>query len=326
MRCPRHVAWKQVAQNSSPHRSPQQILGDVVHRALKEVVAAHERGGVDERQSFTSLWSDALAAELGRSHDTAAGSPETWPDYQMKRLRAERLAQRVVALLDAHTGGIAIPEAELWSVDRRLHGFADLVVRAPGFHAVYDYKTGVVFESDGSLRTAYRDQLLFYAAMEHATTGSWPTHVAVLPLEGPELVVPYDEDTAEGLLTAAMISLDAYNQSVPSAQLARPQLAACMWCRFAIRCEDFWAATANRTFERVLGLVGVLVTTYESAQSGMTAILRDEDGTEIVVRGMPIDLDLRKVGEGHVVRVTGMRRSEATGEWWLGQYGQYEVA
>jgi hypothetical protein len=151
------------------------------------------------------------------------------------------------------------------------------VIRRAPVHEIEDYKSGAVYEEDSSeLKAAYRVQMLLYAALERAESGSWPDRATVIPLQGDPVTITISPADAEGAEQQALNSLDEYNSLIRDeknpAKLGRPSPDHCRFCEYSVFCPAFWSQldTAWRT-GNVVAAEGALAG-REFAQRGSVAL------------------------------------------------------
>jgi hypothetical protein len=155
-------------------------------------------------------------------------------------------------------------------------------------HEIEDYKTGALYEADPTGATAvkshYRVQMLLYAALEHAATGSWPTRATLIPLQGPPALIAIDPDEAAHVAEMSMDALDTYNAAVEAdadfQTLASPSAETCVYCPYAIRCPAFWnAASENWRDAGIVAVSGEITHRTESRLSTFNATIAATHGS-----------------------------------------------
>jgi hypothetical protein len=239
---------------------PKAWLGTAYHSVL-EALAQEDWEASEVLRMVDERWRDAVEkAELRvRSHqlNSRYDGPETWPGYHITiatlRLRAKEWVTSIEA--DRTESGASSPisnrrarlaERCLTAFEGRLVGYPDLVTSG----TVYDYKTGDVFEEDGSgaarVKAAYVSQLKIYGYLVFAETRKWPRQGVLLPSNGGRVAVELNEEECTAAAREAVELLEKYNRTVAepgsiASDLARPSPETCRWCGYKMLCPAFWS-------------------------------------------------------------------------------------
>lgn len=253
--------------------SPAARLGIAAHSVLE--AAGRGRLGTSGipgfPDAFETAWSGAVAEQWrlsqGNPFEDGWRRAENWPGFSMTKARTRRLAARLAPSPGAAAGepgdrepGVLEehPQAACGGI---LRGRADVVRRYPD-HVVQDFKTGSIHDADGSLKSAYRTQLLLYAYLEHEESGSWPVRAEVIPLRGDSEI--FDVVPAQATVAAeqALAARDRYNGLAEAGireSDATPSAGTCRWCEFELRCPAFWkAASGDWTADGVVAVAGTI--------------------------------------------------------------------
>lgn len=281
-RCPLHVALD-LQRRSGPgrrRRSDAQRLGDVIHGVMRHVVEEGHLAHDHWQTRLEAAWAAAVATE--EAADPGAPEPAVrWADYEEKRQRTIRLADRIRQLMLVHGREGFLPEQRLEGRGGRLKGIADLVVRTPTLHAVIDYKTGAVASEDGSrVKDEYERQLRLYACLEQEASGSWPDELAIYPLKGAIARLSVTPETCERVADEALEALDEYNAWVPGPQQGRPGSDSCPRCEFAPSCQVLWTCLP---LEGIAAASGVVAEVFLAERGSTSVVLEQSDGQRIEV-------------------------------------------
>jgi PD-(D/E)XK nuclease superfamily len=271
--------------------SPAARLGNVCHRVLELAGAGALQPAPDHerRDSFETVWREAIESELDRSRANPLErhwpDPERWHGYSMRKVATRHLAHRVATAVaetapaPGHGRGTESPqilhEHSQAAFAGRLRGRAD-VIRRNGTVRIEDYKTGSIFEEGtDELKVSYRKQLLLYAVLEQAESGIWPSQASLIPLEGEPETIEVDPDEALASADIAIAALDRYNSAISHDDalpaLGNPSHDACRFCPFASRCPAFWSAIDPSWGEAgILVVSGTLISLYDSRQDTFT--------------------------------------------------------
>ena len=326
-RCPLHVALDQQRRAGGGHRrrSDAQRLGDVIHSVMRQVVEEGHLADDDWASRVETSWAVAIAREEATDPDSSEPA-ERWANYEEKRQRTFRLAERVRQLMLAHGQEGFLAERLLEARGGRLKGIADLIVRTPTLHAVIDYKTGVVAADDGApVKAGYERQVRLYACLEAEVSGSWPGDLAIYPLKGPAVPIDASPEECAQVAEDALEALAAYNTSAPGPQEARPGPETCPHCDFAPSCEAFWARAPMDGIATASGIVADVFL----AERGSTSIVVDQlNGTRIAVLAMlpayqPLAASIRP---GDTVRFIGIEEKGEPGYYRLPSNGMLGVS
>jgi RecB family exonuclease len=281
-RCPLHVALDQQSRAGGGHRrrSDAQRLGDVIHAVMRQVVEEGRLADDDWVSRVETAWEAAIAAYEATDPDPSEPA-KRWANYEEKRQRTLRLAERIRELILVHGQEGFLAERLLEARGGRLKGIADLIVRTPTLHAVIDYKTGAVAADDGApMKAGYERQLRLYACLEAEVSGSWPGELAIYPLKGPVVALEASQPACEQAAEDALDALVAYNASAPGPQEARPGQETCPQCDFAPSCEAFWASTP---MDGVATASGVVKEVFLAERGSISLVVDQPDGVRIEV-------------------------------------------
>jgi RecB family exonuclease len=217
----------------------------------------------DWDRAFETLWQREIAVQeqetQSRSSTQHMGSASYWPHYAIRRARVKHVAHQLwfarttaASHLQSthvqHTQSISV-EHQYVAFNGRMTGVADVVRHEDNRVIIEDYKTGSLLSIDTEtgqtrLREAYRQQVLFYAAMHYNTTGHWATLGRLIPLEGDPVEVEIIPEEALALVQQVLYALETYNNLILSGasidQIAQPSDEHCRWCPYQLFCNPFW--------------------------------------------------------------------------------------
>jgi hypothetical protein len=262
--------------------SPAARLGNACHRVLELAGMGHlgPAGDPGWREAFETAWQEALEADVKRSRENPLEAhwppPERWHGYGMRKVATRSLAARISSAArrerdceQARGDNRGLQEHRQTAYSGRLRGRAD-VIRRNGAATIEDYKTGSIYEEGtDEIRSHYRVQLLLYAVLEHAETGSWPQRATLIPLEGDPATIEVDPQAAEAAADAALNALGRYNAEIWAGgslgELGNPSPDICRFCPFAVRCPAFWTAVSPAWLEHgIVATAGAVVRIAES--------------------------------------------------------------
>jgi RecB family exonuclease len=332
--CHLQGAFRQQGSGSPTSRNPAQVLGDLCHEVLGELV---NTGAIREErwaEALDPLWqrvADRTAQKVHQApHEPSlTGAPDHWPGYVIKRARLAKAARRLHDLLDRMDDGAEfMSEIPLSSADGRLQGRPDLIVRGATQTWIVDYKTGSVVDDDGvTPRPTYVRQLHFYALLERENAGRWPTHGFLIPLNGPVLEVAIDPAASSGIGRDALQVIDSFNAVVPGVQPAAPGPSACHYCAWVTRCGPFWEACDSSWDASIVAVAGVVQSAVRTAIGGVSLVLDvhagSVDAASIVVRNVSLaeHPSVAEVSEGTEIALVNLRRLNRSDEFALPPWG-----
>lgn len=280
------------------------ILGTVAHAVFEEL-GRRSRWPDDpseRRAAIEAIWDER--EEAGRAKLAAAWSPvvppapESWPGYQLKRVRTVR---RALKRLDRAT---ELPpdepeRATPMLTDDRLEdrasglvGYPDLVREESGLLTVVDFKTGL---AQGEPTEGQRRQLLLYAVLVQRWCGRWPDRLEVEDLTGDRWPVDYTPLAAEVALREAEDAVTSLNSAIEQgavATLACPEPETCRWCPYRTRCGPYWDALK-------------LEWEHRSVRGTIVTAVSDGELANVAVR-----IESPRDAMGEVVRIGGLRGVE----------------
>lgn len=327
-------AFRQQGSGSPTSRNPAQVLGDLCHEVLEELV---NTGAIREEhwaEALDPVWRRVVDRTAGEVHQaphepSLAGAPAQWPGYVIKRARLAKAARRLHDLLDrVEPGAEFMSEIPLSSADGRLQGRPDLIVRGATQTWIVDYKTGSVVDEDGvTPRPTYVRQLHFYALLERENAGRWPTHGFLVPLNGPILEVAIDPGVSSGIGRDALQVIDGFNAVAPGVQPAAPGPVACRYCAWATRCGPFWEACDSSWDAPIVAAAGVVQSAVRTAIGGVSLVLDVHAGSvgaaSVVVRNVSLAQhpSVAEVSEGAEIALVNLRRLNRSEEFGLPPWG-----
>ena len=336
--CRLRTAFGQLPKTQLSPRTSQQVLGDLCHAVLEELVISGSILRDDWREAVDPLWLILAARMADAVHATPhepslSGPPDLWPGYVIKRARLNKTAGRLHDLLAA-AGEDAelVCEKPLATADGRLQGRPDLIVRAAADSWVVDFKSGAVIDAERHApRASYVRQLHFYALLDEAVTGRWPSQAFLVPLNGPVVEVLIDQVEATELGDQARQAIAAFNSAAPGHQPAAPSPEACGYCPWTTSCPAFWQA-CDATWEGTMAAVaGVVRRAAQAEIGGVSLTLEVEVGSVgeqvIAVRNVsPTEHPVAvQITAGDEIALVGLRKLHHSDEFALPAWGRLAV-
>ena len=333
--CRLRASFGQHGQGGRPPRTPQQVLGDLCHAVLEELVTTGAIRRDDWDHAIDPVWLTIAARMAGAleaepHEDFVSHAPEHWPGYAIKRARLRKAAKRLHDLIaSARHDAELICEASLRTSDGRLRGRPDLIVRAVDESWVVDFKSGEVMAGDGRTpREAYTRQLHLYALLEEAASGRWPSRAFLVPLNGPLVEVPIARPQAIALGEEADEALDRFNSVAPGTQPAHPSPETCGYCPWTTRCPTFWESAGAWEVDSLAAAAGVVTSAVHAKFGGVTVGLDVETGSvpagpiavlNVSPKEHPAAAEMRP---GDEMAAVGLRRLRQDDEFALPAWGQ----
>lgn len=306
--------------------TPAGVFGTFVHESL-ELAAAGDESAVTE---FDLRLMSALE-EFSATDDFAQLDVSGFVELGT-RLRAASIVAD--ALADADVGGISASRDRsgtrrrgtevFMSSDRlRLKGTADKVkVTADGAVEILDYKTGSVFDAEGSLKVSYVRQLVAYATIleetEPGSTFRGTVH------NGDSFAVDVDKPARVDFRRW----LRGLIKTIPDAGTGSPFLASpgpdCSFCSYRIGCGAYlhkahawWAAPPD--FRIPADVWGVVRASTLALDGRLTIEVRDAAGRDVRLldigrrHSLPRDLEGRQIWAFGLKPLRFQRRRD--GQW-----------
>lgn len=304
--------------------SPSARLGSIAHHVLELA----GRGRLSGTQELDGAWDDAISRvqeEMRRN-----GEQHLLPlrkhafRYEVKKRLTFAAAERIIDSRPdepAPTGtSVAVAGSEIWleSKDGRVGGFIDRIIPHEDGVEILDYKTGAVTEErTGNVKSAYKVQLLLYAALYNEVYGEWPAKLTLSSLGGILREVHVDPARALSLMEEARIRLSEVNKLIathPVAdELANPSPAACEYCYYRPGCKQYWRSRGD-TPEWPVDIAGNVAGVSTLGNGTLRALIETADGT-VAVRGLsPARFAFLKKGAGGVM-LCNLRPEPAKGSY-----------
>ena len=235
----------------------------VIHSLLE--LAGNGQLGRSPEGRIDQAWARVVSeceAQMGNSWLERSLVPlsKTVPDFEVRRLRARRIAVQMAAATASFEG--TSPEArgvgfEVWveTADHLVGGKIDEMRPSADGLELRDYKTGQILDADTSegiatVKMDYQTQLRLYAALYSCKFGQWPSRLKIVDLDGREFEVPFEIASCEALLEEAYRVLDAVNKKIHTSRsaqeavnmLATPGPSSCAACVYRPGCQAYRTA------------------------------------------------------------------------------------
>lgn len=184
---------------------------------------------------------------------------QTAPKFEVVRIRvfarAAELA-REIPRAGARAGeASAAPygyELRVESSDGLIAGRIDRALSTPAGPILQDYKSGAIFslrqgDEPPEVKPEYAIQLQIYAALYQEATGTWPTKLQLIPLNGSPYDIPFSPAASLQLLAEARGVLAQLNDEIARCGdeeaaewlLATPSPTACRYCTYRPACLPY---------------------------------------------------------------------------------------
>jgi hypothetical protein len=234
----------------------------------------------EQAQQIFDAEIDRCVQGLGSSMADRWGTePRRWSGFALKRARLAKVASRLADLLRDIPRDAALPEVEYSVFEARLRGRADLVVDAPGLHAVADYKTGRVIDEQQETIPAYIRQVTFYCAMEEERSGRFPERAWLVPFDGPLVDVDVTVEDSRALVERALDAMTSFNEVAPAPQPPRVSIENCPTCPYAPKCPAFWEEPSEGLPDGTGAVEGAVEKVQRSEAGGISITVEAVGGT-----------------------------------------------
>jgi hypothetical protein len=277
-----------------------------------------------------SLWATDPAAEAQRIFDAEIDrllqgfsasmanrwgtEPRRWSGFALKRARLAKVTSKLADLLRDIPRDAVFPEVEYSVFEGRLRGRADLVVDAPGLHAVADYKTGRVADDQHETLPAYVRQVTLYCAMEEERSGGFPGRGWLIPFDGPLVDVDPNAQVSRALVERTLDAMAVFNGLAPGTQPPKVSTENCPTCPYAPICPAFWVEPSEGLPDGTGAVEGAVERVQRSDAGGVSITIGSVGGTfgegeQILVRNIS-SLDwpaIDTVKMGMVASIVGLQ-------------------
>lgn len=277
---------------------PEAAIGVLCHRVLER---CSKEFGAEPRQVFDEEYAracDELRVHPRRAHyfDLASTRPRAqWLQLRGWILKRASTARPVptppTGITSRRVSSLGGSEIGLQSVSLRLRGAADRVRKVDGNTVeIRDYKTGEIFEYDGSLKPAIVIQMQAYGLMAMESSGVTDVHLIVD--DGDEHELPFTRD----IQAEARERLVAIVEQLPEAGLQQAMDFAspgsdCFGCAIRHTCAAYlnvapsWWKSYPASVDRLPhDTWGELVDIHQGSSN--TVLLKDEAGRRVRIDGV----------------------------------------
>lgn len=206
-----------------------------------------------------------------------------------------------------------MPEIDLISKDKVLKGKPDLIIRTGNDFSIVEYKSGSIYESDGSLKVVYVDQLQFYSYLVSQNFESYPVRLILNSLVDGIVEVMLDIPRGEYLADAfreeikqidQILNDENLNLSEKILSLATPSIESCKYCDLRPFCSKAPLPVVSDEFE--FSLLGVIegVELVDKHFYGKL-LIRIEESTKTIIN-VPRP-ELASISVGSIVTIINLR-------------------
>jgi hypothetical protein len=250
--------WAAVGHSPLLPVSPTARFGTAAHSLLElagnAVLANYSITEIDKELSeilerienrMKALWLESFLVPLS----------ETVSDFQVRRIRVCKRAFEIAktAVVGAAATAIRSQGNELWveSVDGRIGGKIDQVVKISDALIIRDFKTGYIHETsaegnENEIKQSYQIQLKLYAALYFSNYQQWPDRLEIVPLSSEPWQVTFTPEECMDLLKSASQLLISTNKVIELSgasdlieELATAKPTACRFCLYRPACTMY---------------------------------------------------------------------------------------
>lgn len=234
--------------------SPAAALGSAIHRLLQEA----GEGRLLTAPSINQRWAELIAEAEGRMMQHSIQKQfvplaSSVAHFEVRSIQAMRRAEEITSERQTITPAAEESadgyghELEVSAADGRVRGVIDAVLPGRNGPIIRDYKSGSLLTPEDELKSEYTDQLVLYAALYHATFGTWPAKLELVPLHGDSVRVSFTHEQAAASLLEAVALYEWVNSQLDDADrmpraLMRPSPSTCHFCGFRPACAGYLAA------------------------------------------------------------------------------------
>lgn len=195
-----------------PHKNT--TIGTIVHKIYELTT----KGQLCSFAEMREKWEEMIKAEEDRlaiKYPTLKSI--NLNDYD-KRNKAIKYALWIIKnrkpKIEESSNVLVLSEKYLDCKEIGLRGVADKLVIANGEISIVDYKSGQVFDNEGSIKKEYVAQLHLYAAMcEYLQLGKI-SKLALVDINGEEIFVEYDQELQRILCNDISATIDQLNDII----------------------------------------------------------------------------------------------------------------
>jgi len=272
-------------------------VGIAVHSVLEQLPIdarawPRDEGSREFRRHARDLFDEALDQGSKNALDSPRHRSKAPGDDRAHRARkgVMRAATRLLEGSQGSSGGgPTLPELHLSDPSGVVQGRPDLIVQYPGGATILDFKTGSFAREESLVR--FEVQLMLYAYLWHANTGSWPTDAAAVNvLTGKRHAVEIDPTTC--LELAAQVRTTAKSVQDSDFEELADTGPHCHRCDYRPWCEPYWSSPARNEetdYEGVVVSCEIAHTMDTSSASGWLKLTTPAADVTFVVRQGPDD-------------------------------------
>jgi hypothetical protein len=228
------------------------ILGTVVHKVLEKYSCERSLSF----EAFEEVW-NSVENRVIENLDLA----EQWrykplsgiaSYYFPKKDNTRKAVGKLSGKRNEEPDFQSLTEHKLKSPDGLIKGKADLILRQydTGNVSIIDFKTGLIYNDQGSIKEEYVDQLLLYAALYNQNSDSifggakeWPDRIAVVASDGSFHEIKYTREQALQCYNETRLLLNEINRIIESNPEVTDQLSKsgdhCLYCAYRPACSKY---------------------------------------------------------------------------------------
>lgn len=238
-----------------PPVSYKNYIGTIIHKVFELV----NKGVLSpSRSELKEFWKSEIACQEQRiATDFPTLTNLSIADYNAM-FETIKVAERMRPFSSSESGvssSIIHPNEHKVKISGLLKGSIDRVDSlSDGSYRIVDYKTGKVFEEDGSIKEDYVSQLNLYAYLLEEQDKVRVSELAIMDKNGTYIPVPYFPELKSETFEKVKALLDSINAAIDAGQLdvlCAPSENSCRFCAVAHLCNrrDLATDTPYRIIE-----------------------------------------------------------------------------
>lgn len=224
-----------------PPLSYKNYIGTIIHKVFELV----NKGVLTpSRSELKEFWKSEIACQEQRiATDFPTLTNLSIADYNAM-FETIRVAERMRPFTSSESGASATiihPNEHKVKISGLLKGSIDRVdALSDGSYRIVDYKTGKVFEEDGSIKEDYVSQLNLYAYLLEEQDKVRVSKLTIIDRNGTDIPVPYFPELKSEAFKKVKALLDTLNATIETGQvdsLCAPSEDNCRFCAVAHLCN-----------------------------------------------------------------------------------------
>jgi CRISPR/Cas system-associated exonuclease Cas4 (RecB family) len=234
--CRYQFLLSQIVKNQPKYKLPsypKTLLGDIIHK----IIALRYCGVINNEDDFDLQWKNLVSEkEIQNYGKSDTGLLIDWIKYY----KTKRFVFSIpyMPYIESDKSKPKTSELRIWDIDY-LHGSIDRVIISENKVELVDFKTGEIFEQDGSIKQSYSAQLKLYAIMYQKKYAETVERLSLQDIDNNSVDVVFTQQELDELYQQVINEIRLLNKKEYSL-LVKNEPGICSKCSVRHLCSYYW--------------------------------------------------------------------------------------